>query len=53
MLFRSLGDRFAGTPGKGDVHEELFVGDKLHLSPKGYSVLAEALQPVVMEMLGK
>lgn len=53
VRFLDLGSRFATTPGKGDVHEDLYVGDQLHLSAKGYSVFAEALQPVVTAMIAK
>ena len=53
VRFLDIGSHFATTPGKGDVHEELYVGDKLHLSAKGYSVFAEAIQPPVTEMIAK
>lgn len=51
VRFLDLDARFEKTPGKGDVFEELFSGDKLHLSAKGYETLAEAISPSVGELV--
>ena len=51
VRFLDLGAHFQKTPGKGDVLPELFNDDRLHLSPKGYEVFADALQPLFNEMM--
>lgn len=51
VRFLDLGAHFQKTPGKGDVLPELFLEDRLHLSPKGYEVFADALQPLFDEMM--
>ena len=51
VRFLDLGAHFQKTPGKGDVLPELFNDDRLHLSPKGYEVFADALQPLFDEMM--
>ena len=50
VRYMDLDLKFERTPGKGDVYEELFGGDKLHLVAKGYQVLAEAILPLLKEM---
>ena len=51
VRFLDLGAHFQKTPGKGDVLPELFNEDRLHLSAKGYEVFADALQPLLDEMM--
>ncbi len=36
---------------EGAPREELYAGDKLHLSARGYEVLAEVLHPVITELM--
>jgi lysophospholipase L1-like esterase len=51
VRFLDMDAKFEKTPGKGDVNEELYVPDKLHLSAKGYEVWAETMKPVFEEMV--
>lgn len=51
VRFLDLGTRFQKTLGKGDVIEDLFDADKLHLSAKGYEMLADAIAPTVGELV--
>jgi len=34
---------------KGEVREDLFVGDRLHMNRTGYAIWAEVIRPLVME----
>lgn len=49
VRFLDLTEKFETAPGK--VIPELFVPDQLHLAAKGYEVWADALEPVVRELL--
>ncbi len=49
--YLDLGPRFQTTPGKGDLLADRYSEDRLHLAAKGYEVIAEAINPVVGELV--
>ncbi len=49
LLFADLATPVLGVDGK--PRSELFLGDKLHLSPAGYAVWTQALVPVLRQAL--
>ena len=49
VRFLNINDRLADPAGK---LLDGMTGDKLHLSLKGYQVWAEALKPLLSELLG-
>jgi lysophospholipase L1-like esterase len=51
VRFLDLSERFQKTPGKGDLRTDLFSPDLLHLAAPGYAAFAEAIAPVVKEMI--
>ena len=51
VRFLDLGPQFQATPGKGDLNANLYSEDRLHLAAKGYEVIAEAINPVIDELM--
>ena len=49
VRFLDLSEKFETAPGK--VIAELYVPDQLHLAAKGYEVWADAMEPLLKEML--
>lgn len=49
VRFLDLTEKFQTAPGK--VIPELFVADQLHLAAKGYEVWADAMEPLLKEMI--
>lgn len=48
VWFLDLSDKFLAAPGK--VNPDLYAADQIHLSPKGYEVWAEIMEPVLDEL---
>ncbi|RYX83249.1 hypothetical protein EON83_15390 [bacterium] len=46
IRFLDMGTKFRGHEGKGDVFEELYNSDHLHLSAKGYEMWANTMAPL-------
>ena len=50
VYFLNMNDRFLDE--QGDLREPLYAEDRLHLSPAGYAVWADAMDPTLHRLLG-
>ena len=51
LFFADLATPLLDSEGKPD--DDLFLGDRLHLSPNGYAVWNETLRPILSQILSR